>query len=164
MSLRKSLLRVVDNVRAIPGKPSIDIRQYRVVMRVSTWKPTASDTTDIQLGRGRMSYVDTPITVAGGANPKVRRLAHKETLAGGGKYQEGDFRIGPLTPDYPGGGIAFSDMVPVGTGDARTHYHILLWGPDLPARGMLCSPVAEEGDKNFSRFWVVRPEGAVPAE
>jgi hypothetical protein len=94
----------------------------------------------------------------------VRRISHKESVAAGGKYQQGDFRIGPLTPNYAGGGVAFSVMAPTGTGDGRTHYHFILHGPDLPTEGMLCSPVAEEADHPLHRILVVHPEGVVPSE
>jgi hypothetical protein len=162
MSLREDILPTLDDLRSIADSDEIGIRLYTVTMRVTTWTPPSSDTSDIQLGRGTSTVVDTQITVGGGARPKVRRVKYKETIAGGGKYQEGDFRIGPLTPEYPGGGVPFSLLAPTGTGDGRTHYHTILKGPDLPPGGMLCSPVAEEADRAFSRYLVVRPEGVVP--
>ncbi len=160
MALVERLIPQIDRLRAIPAK--YGLRSYTVTLRVTTWNPDATDDTDIQLGRGTSSVVETPIALAGGARPKVRRVNYKETVAAGGKYQQGDFRIGPMTPNYLGGGLTFAMMAPTGTRDARTHYHFVLTGPDLPAGGMLCQPVQEEADHPMHRYLVVRPEGVVP--
>lgn len=159
MTFRTELLADIDEIRRIPDE-DLDLRKYTVTLRVTTWTPPTTNPTGIRIGRGRSVNADTAITLASGANPKVRRLSYKETVAGGGKYQQGDFRVGPFTPPYTYGGVAFSTMAPVGTGDARTGYHFVLKGPDLPETGMLCEPIAEEADRNFSRYLVVRPSGS----
>jgi hypothetical protein len=161
MTFRTSILKSIDRIRGIPHR-SFDIRPYTVTLRVTTWAPPSTDDTDIQIGRGTQTDTDTPITLAGGARPKVKRVSHRETVAAGGKYQQGDFRIGPLTPDYLGGGLTFATMAPTGTGDARTQYYFVLRGPDLPADGMLCTPVQEEADHALHMYLVVRPKGVVP--
>ena len=161
MTFRTSLLKSIDRIRGIPDR-SFDIRKYTVTLRVTTFTQASTDDTDIQIGRGTQADVDTPITLASGANPKVKRISHRETVAAGGKYQQGDFRIGPLTPDYATGGLAFATMAPLGTGNASTQYYFVLRGPDLPADGMLCTPVQEEADHPLHRFLVVRPKGIVP--
>lgn len=153
MSFVSDILGDVDEIRSIRG--DLGLCPCAVYVRVTTWSGS-------YLGQGTKSETDTRITLPGGTNPKVRRVAYKETVAGGGKYQEGDYRIGPFTPDYIGGGLAFSSMVPTGTGDARTGYHWVLVGPDTPTDGMLCEPVQEEADHPLHRYVVVRPHGVTP--
>jgi hypothetical protein len=157
VSFASSLLPGLDRLRTIPG--SLGLRPYSVSLLVTTW---TGDTTGIGIGRGTKTDTLTPITLAGGQPPKIRRLSYKETVAGGGKYQEGDFKIGPLTPDYVGGGVPFSVMAPTRTGDARTGYHFVLYGPDTPAEGLLCEPVEEQADRALHRYLVVRPTGSTP--
>lgn len=165
MTLQEELLLDIDEIRTIPADEGL--HQYSVTMRITTW---TGDSSGIGLGRGTSSTEEFPITVANGAPPRVRRVSYRETIAAGGQYQTGDFRIGPLTPPYGAGGVSFAQMAPTGPDanspngfDARTHYHIVLKGPDLPAEGMLCSPVHEEADRNFSRYLVVHPEGVKAA-
>ncbi|MFA5186328.1 MAG: hypothetical protein WC551_07635 [Patescibacteria group bacterium] len=152
-TFREDILPDIDDIRGIPNE--LGIRLYTVSLRTTIW---TGDATLIGIGRGTKTTTETPIVLANGAPPKVRRVGYKETIAAGGKYQEGDFRIGPFTPPYQYGGVPFSRMAPIPT-DARKHYHFILKGPDLPASGMLCEPVQEEADRNFSRYLVVRPEG-----
>jgi hypothetical protein len=154
MSFRDDLLPAVDEIRGIPDE--LGIRLYTVALRTSTW---TGDTTGIPLGRGIRTDVDTPITLANGRPPKVRRVSYRDTVASGGKYQEGDFRIGPFTPPHLYGGVSFAQMAPTGT-SGQTSYYFVLSGPDLPSSGLLCEPVQEEADRAFSRYLVVRPSGS----
>jgi|WetSurMetagenome_2_1015567.scaffolds.fasta_scaffold02064_10 hypothetical protein len=155
MTFREDLLPDIDGIRCIPD--DLGIRLYTVTLRMTTW---TGDDSAIGLGRGIRTDVETPITLANGQRPKVRRISYKETVAGGGKYQEGDFKIGPFTPEYVGGGVSFAKMAPPPTGGGNKGYHFVLRGPDLPATGLLCEPIEEQADRAFSRYLVVRPSGS----
>lgn len=149
MSFVSDLLGDIDSIRAIPGE--LGLRPYTVVVRVRTWSGGV-------VGRGTKSDTDTQLLV-GRQSPKCRRVAFKETVAAGGKYQEGDYRIGPMTPDFAGGGVSFATMAPPTATGAEVYYRVL--GPDTPTTGTWCTVVGEEADHALHRYLVVRPTGAV---
>lgn len=149
MTLVSNLLKSVDKIRGIPDG-SIGARPYVVTVRVRTY---AADGL-----AGTWTDTDTVVSHANGQRPKCRRVNYKETVAGGGRYQQGDWRLGPLTPDYAGGGIAFATMTPTRTGANEVLYIVV--GPDTPAGGEICNAVALEADRPITRFLVLRPTGA----
>lgn len=143
----------IDEIRSIPDL-DIGVRPYTCLVRVRAWSGSS-------LGEGTATDTDTAVTVGSGANPKVRRVAYKETVAAGGRYQDGDFRVGPLTPDYVGGGVAFTTMAPaVGSSPTEVYYRLI--GPDTPSSGTWCQAVGEEADHALHRYLVLRPTGTVP--
>lgn len=148
MSFVSDLLPDIDEIRATPG--DMGLRPYTVTVRVRTWSGGA-------VGLETATNVDTRLLV-GGQNPKCRRVAYKETVAGGGRYQEGDYRIGRVTPNFPGGGVPYGTMAPPTQTGTEVYY--VLVGPDTPAAGAVCTVVGEEGDHPLHRNLVVRPTGA----
>ncbi len=149
MSFVSDVLPDIDEIRAIPG--DLGLRPFTITVRTRSWSGT-------RVGDGTSTDADAILLVHGQA-PKCRRVAYKETAAAGGKYQEGDYRVGPMTPDFPGGGVAFSTLAP--TSQASTEIYYRLVGPDTPALGTWCSAVGEEGDHPLHRYLVVRPLGTV---
>ncbi len=114
-----SLRELAYNARAIPGQ--LGIRPYSVAVLTGTW--SGSNT-----GRGAETSASVAITEAGGQPPKVRDLNSEElALSGLGK---GSVRIGPITPDFPGGGTALALLKPAVA--AGQTVHVLLTGPESP--------------------------------
>lgn len=94
--LRDSLLPVFDTVaRGIPN--ILGLRQYDVSLRIVRWSGARP-------GLGTKTVINHPITVnqnqTGNNRPKVVLVSTRELIASGGKYTDGDYRIGPLTPQY----------------------------------------------------------------
>lgn len=153
MSLVSSILPALDAVRAIPGV--LGLCSMGVTRRVRTWSGTS-------LASGTATNTDTAITLPGGVNPKVRRVAYKETVQGGGRYQEGDYRIGPLTPTYSGGGQSVTSLTPAITSSPTEVYWKLGTGADNADGVVWCSEVQIEADHPMHMYVVVRPLGVVP--
>lgn len=147
-SFRDLLLPTLNAACAIPGK--MGLRPYTVIVRVRAWDEGF-------VGRGDATDTDTPIRVGNNQNPKVRRVAYKETVAGGGKYQEGTYRVGPLTPDFAGGGVSFATMAPPTQDGAEIYYRLV--GPDTPVTGTWCTAVGEEADHSLHRYLMLQPAG-----
>jgi hypothetical protein len=85
------------------------------------------------VGRGDKTETLVAITERGGQPPKVRFL-NEEALALSGsvgdQLRQGACTVGPITPDYTGGGTALSELIPAVT----THQtvHVMLTGPAYP--------------------------------
>lgn len=109
MTFRDDLLPKISAIRAIPG--DLGLRQYRVFIRVTT-SPGA------RVGIGTPTAVETELTIDG-ARPKVRLLKTQEIISGGGMYVDGDYRVGPFTPAYSGGGYTAADLDPLPTPGVR---------------------------------------------
>lgn len=152
MSFRTALLARVEKIRgSVPG--SLDLRTRTVTVRVTTWSGARP-------GVGTKTDVDTLLR-NGTFNPKVVEVSSKDVVASGGKYQSGDLKIGPLTPEYAVGGTAGSTIDPLTTTSAR-QVRYLLEGPGFPDGGVWCNRVEDDALKNFSTFIVVRRTGQSP--
>lgn len=119
MTLRNSLLPMISRVRAIPGQ--MGLRPYSVAIVIGAWN--GSNT-----GRGAKATDLTPITEANGQPPKVRELNTEELALG--DLGKGSLRIGPITPDFPGGGNSLDTLKP--QVDAGQTVHVLVTGPGYP--------------------------------
>jgi len=120
MSFRDSLRRVANSVRAIPN--SFGVRPYTVAVVTTA---SAGDNP----GDGTETETTTAITEAGGAPPKVRWLSSEELAVGG--YEAGTVEIGPVTPDFPGGGTLLSTLAPDPA--VNTSVRVVLTGPRFPS-------------------------------
>ncbi len=147
MSFVSDILPDVDSIRGITGE--FGLCGTTVTVRTRLWSGG-------QVGLGTSTDTDVLLRV-GGQNPKCRRVTYKQTVAGGGRYQEGDYRIGPMTPD--GGGTTFAMIAPPSVAGTEVYY--ILVGSDTPAEGMPCTAVGIEGDHPIHSYLVVRPTGAV---
>ena len=142
MTLRDSLLPALDQIRAIAGV--MGLRPYVVKRRQRIWSGERP---------GVGSFVDSDITLTntmtgpGGAivSPvRVKRLSSKDVIASGGLYTDHDYRVGPMTPLYAGGGFGPDDVDPPTSASAT---EIMWWmsGPDIVDGGSWFKKVSEEG-------------------
>jgi hypothetical protein len=102
-TFRDAMLPTLDKLRT--GIPTgFGIRLVSLTVRVKTWSGT-------RVGSGTPTVTDTLIAGSGGRY-KVRELTVKDVVASGGKYQEGQLRVGPITPPYPGGPFTAAQLIP----------------------------------------------------
>lgn len=119
MSFRDTILPTLYAARALPG--TMGLRPYIVAIVSGQWN--GSNT-----GRGAAAFDVVPVTESGGQPPKVRQLNSEElALTGFGK---GSWTIGPVTPDFPGGGTPLSTLKPAV--DAGQTVLVQLTGPEFP--------------------------------
>lgn len=148
MTIRDTYLGVLDGYRGRLNT-TWDLRRYTVDHVQQSW-------TGALPGEGTTTGpVYTPITVAGGARPKVEQLSQRDIVASGGLYQDQDLRIGPLTPPIEGGGgteIATFDPAPTG---ANTTVMFRITGPGCEA-GALYRKIGQDVAGNFRYSIIVR--------
>ena len=114
-----SLRELAYNARAIPGQ--LGIRPNSVAIVRGTWSGTNT-------GRGDEIGELWPITEANGQPPKVREINTEELALG--NLGKGSLKIGPITPDFPGGGTALADLQPCV--NAGQTVHVIVTGPAYP--------------------------------
>ena len=122
MALRLPLRAALNRIRAIPG--ALGLRTYSVAVEVTTWSGA-------ELGEGVGTVVLTPVVERNGQPPKVRWLSNREIALGG--YEDGTVEVGPITPDFPGGGIALATLHP--NPPVNTTVRWILYGPQYGAAG-----------------------------
>jgi hypothetical protein len=120
--LRYPLRKLANHLRALPGR--MGIRPYSIEVQVTT-------SAGAELGEGAQTVVTTLITEANGQPPKVRWLSNKEIALGG--YEDGTVEVGPITPDFPGGGTAIATLHP--NPAVNSTVRVVLRGPDYGANG-----------------------------
>lgn len=116
--------RIADKHRALPAK--FGLREHTVELVTSQWSGARD-------GDGDEFKTSVPITVSGGAPPKVRFPSQKEVALG--LYPVGSVVIGPFTPSYGSGGFDRSSL----NGDRLQTYDglvVRVTGPQCP-KGML---------------------------
>jgi hypothetical protein len=137
MSLKDDLLPLIDELRAIPG--DLGFRPYEVWVRVSTYAGPRGT------GMGAQNVSETRLLV-GGQNPKVREVKRSDVVAGTAELIEAEFDIGPLTPEFAGGGTQESVINPPKS-SVPTEVFFLLKGPGMPSEGLLCKKVGDHFDR-----------------
>lgn len=151
MSFVDDLRRMADDVRGnVPG--ALGLRPHTVTVRVRTW-------TGARAGLGTKTDVDTVITNAGGYGPRVVQVSAKDVVASGGLYEAGDYRIGPISRDYTGGGTTDAALNPATTSTAREVFFCIT-GPGFPSSGQWFKRVNDEGYKRHTQTMVVVRETA----
>lgn len=141
------MLPVVDNGRALANE--FGLRQFRVYLRTRSYSGDLGDKTRIEN--------ETELTVVGGNPPKVVLLKTQEVASSGGRYADGDYRVGPFTPRYTNpdnstGGYTRIDLDPSGSG-VDVAYHIVGNGTDD-----YFSLVEAHFDRNFGYTLIVRAQ------
>lgn len=136
MALREDLLPVVDEARAIAGE--LGFRRYQVWVRKTTYAGP-------RVGIGAAAVTETRLLV-GGQDPKVREVHRKDIVAGTSEAIDSEYEIGPLTPEFAGGGVAESVINPEKTSTPTT-IMFLLKGPGLPTDGALCKRIRDDVDR-----------------
>lgn len=120
MSTVDDLRRTVWDARWIPG--SFGLRPHTVEVGLGSWSGSVT-------GEGTLTTTWTPIVEANGQSPKVKWLSTEEIAVGG--LQKGSVRIGPITPDFSGGGTSVAQIMldSMTTGQTR---HVRITGPTHP--------------------------------
>lgn len=119
MTSRDSLRRIAYRARAIPSR--YGLRPYSVSILTGAWSGTHT-------GNGVETRTQIPIVEANGAPPKVRWKTNEEVVVQG--IDKGTITVGPITPDFPGGGTTYAMLQPaLARGET---IHALLSGPDMP--------------------------------
>lgn len=123
MAFRDSLRKLFYRVRAIPGQ--LELRPYRVYVVTTT-------SSGAEAGEGTIAPTAVEVTEANGYSPRVEQLDSEELALGG--YSKETFRVGPITPDFPGGGTALSVFGRDPAGSNPT-VRVRLTGPRWPSGG-----------------------------
>lgn len=148
MALKDDLLPLVDTLRAIPGE--LGFRPYQVWVRKVVWSGA-------RVGLGSASVTETRLLV-GGRDPKVREIRSKDVVAGSVEYSDADYEIGPLTPEFAGGGVAESTINPTKNGQP-TEVTFLVKGPGMPTEGLICQRVESDLHRPLRAVIKVRSTG-----
>lgn len=133
-SFRDGMRKLAYRARAIPGK--LGFRPYTVAVEVKTWP---GDRT----GQGTPTVTTTAITEANGQPPKVRWLSNEEIVVAG--YDRMTAEIGPITPDFPGGGTTLATLKGKNA-PAKSEVFVVLTGPDFPS-GARFTIVGDNSDR-----------------
>ena len=141
MSFASDLRADLDDVRAIPG--DLGLRPYTVNLVTRVW-------TGARVGMGTSTTTRTALLV-GGQNPHVTQVTQQDITAGG--YSAGDFKVGPLTPPFVGGGYATTDLDPPQDGSAREVWYELT-GPSPATTLQTLEKVGEQADGALS-IWLI---------
>lgn len=156
MSLRDDLLPLVDEIRAIPG--DLGLRRFTVTRVTRTY---TSGTV------GRKPYTDVELALDnGGQNIKATLASEKQIqqiLGSGHVMKPGTWLIGPITPDFSGGGTS-PDGFDVATGTAAQIFYKIT-GPGLPTGGGMfrAKTAAPSTDgKSFRHTLVLEPAANEP--
>jgi len=137
MGFRDDIRALAYELRAMAGR-DFEIRPYTVSVVVKAWSGTYP-------GEGFETSTTTAITEADGQPPKVRFLNDEQIALGG--LPRGSIKVGPITPDFPGGGTSITTLTGNGA-DAGESFYFLITGPEFPngARYLL---KATESDRTF---------------
>lgn len=136
-AFRDNIRKLAYNLRRLPGE-RFQIRPYTISVVVTTWSGT-------RVGEGTKTETATAITEAGGQPPKIRWLSDQEKALGG--YNDAILEVGPITPNFPGGGTSWATLVPSST-PALSTVHYLVTGPEFPT-GARFELVGRRSDKTF---------------
>lgn len=145
MGFRDDIRELAFELRALPGE-EFEIRPYTVEVVTRTWSGDYP-------GEGLSAITTTPITEAHGQPPKVRVVNDEQRALG--NFPKGSLRVGPITPDFPGGGTSIETLNPSGLNPGESFYYVIT-GPDYPdgARFLVTEAKA---DKTFGFFVTLAP-------
>jgi hypothetical protein len=152
MSFRDDMRAVADTLRALAGPGQFDIRVDKLTIIKRVWDGGR---------RGIGSYTDSVWADI----PQIYGMKHvtvQEIENSGGRFEQGDIRVGPITPAYNTGQVAggWSDTIlhPSST-DNGTEYVFNLYGEhsgNYRLQGALTL-------KPFSYYVVIRRDESSPA-
>jgi len=147
MSFRDTMNEVADQLRGLASLPEIDERPISVTLRKVTW---AAGRVGADGGTTNEDLELLP-------RPRVREVSQQEIASSGGRYEAGDVRIGPITPEYPGGGYSPERLAPAITTNGVEVLYVL--------SGAIAGEykrVALHTDRVHSYFLVVRRTRSTP--
>lgn len=141
MTERDDLLPDVDDIRAIPGE--FGLRRYRV------WVVTTTST-GVRPGMPGAQETRTEVELlVGGQPPKVRNVRSRDVIAGLSEASTIELEIGPVTPEFAGGGHSPADLVLSAPATATPTITYLVKGPGMPPNGLVCRRIFDNVDKPF---------------
>lgn len=126
MSLRTSLLAVVESARSLSGPTFADIRVNQVTIRTRTWSGSI-----LRDGTATDSDLVLP------PHYPVRLITEQELNASGGQYEVGDILVDHVTPSN-GAGVGYTpeDLRPVVTTDNVEIIYVIT-GPHAGEYGII---------------------------
>lgn len=146
MSLVSDLLPMIDELRGLPGQ--LGARPFTSVrLRTRTWsgqRPGDGTPTDVFVA------LET-----GGEAVGVRNLSSREVYASAGRYTDADYRLGPLTPAFDGGGYTPAQLAP-SSGARNVEKHVILIGPGEPDAGSVWTIVGTDLTNAIGYFLTIR--------
>jgi hypothetical protein len=126
------------------------LRTVTLTVRVRDWSGAA-------VGRGVETVTDTVIAGPGGNRYKIREVTSKDILASGGKYQAGQYKVGPITPPYAGGPYTAAQLIPPQVaGTPREVYYAVT---DATGVTQWCSMAGSDTMHALHWFLILKPEG-----
>lgn len=147
MGFRDNIRKLAYNLRRLPGE-RFEIRPYAVSTVRRIWSGSYP-------GDGIAEDTETAITEAGAQPPRVRALSGEEKALLG--LDGTVWQVGPITPDFPGGGTAIEALKP-STLAAGEEFYVKLVGPEYPT-GALFRVVEVRSDKTFGYRVTIKPVG-----
>lgn len=153
MTLRDNCLPIFENARVLLD--TLGFRRYDILLRVVDWDGATA-------GKGNKTVTDTNLTIQDTHRIKVRRLTSQDILASGGKFSDGDFRIGPITPTFTdingqSGGHDVSYFDPAKATGVHRSFYFRLTGPGMES-GKWFKKIDQQVDTNFSYYFTVRAD------
>lgn len=106
-TLRDDLLPALDDARTICD--DLGLRQNAVDVVLRTWTSGKPGSPASQ--SAGTDYVDVKVHLT--PNPKVRRVTQREVASSGGRYEDADLVVGPMTPAFLGGGNSLDQLDPL---------------------------------------------------
>jgi hypothetical protein len=151
MTLRDNCLPIFENARVLLD--NLGFRRYDVLLRVIDWSGATT-------GKGTKTTLDTPLVIQQTHRIKVRRLTSQDILASGGKYSDGDYRVGPITPIYidvngQTGGQLVDYFDPDKSLTSKREFYFRLTGPGMDL-GKWFKKIDQQVDTNFSYYFTLR--------
>lgn len=162
MTLQRDCLPIFENVRILFDQ--LGFRRYDILLRIVDWSGAT-------VGKGTKTITDTPLTIGpdGYGNEYrigVKRISAKDVLASAGKYNDQDFVIGPITPEFTNvngqsGGRLISYFDPPVNLAAKREFYYRLTGPGAEA-GKWYKKIDQEIDMNWSYYFILRASANDP--
>lgn len=144
-AFKESMKQLADNLRALAGPSNFDVIADQLTIRTRTWSGSSGL-------RGDAPSTDVDVVVA--QIYKIQQVSTEEVLSSAGKYEQGDLRVGPITPSWTvgnkSGGYSPAQLNPTGAENVEIIYVIA--GTHAGNYQM----VADETWKRFSFFVVLR--------
>lgn len=148
-TFRDSFLPKLDKIRAgVPSK--FGIRMVELKVRTKDW-------TTKNVGSGSKTITDTIIGGPGATRYKIAVVTTRDVIASGGLYQAGQYKVGPITPPYPGGPFTADQLIPPKLpGQNREIYYGVT---DATGITQWCSSVGSDTLNALHWYLYLKPEG-----
>lgn len=127
--------------RAIAGKFGARTHTVSILVEHYTGQHT---------GEEHVGNVETPITEANGQPPRVEQMSEEEITVG--NFLPGSLRVGPITPEFSGGGT--SDELLFGALPKGSTRYVVITGPLAP-NGAKYTIKGDRRDRALRRILIV---------